>query len=234
MQAHELLLDGTRNARAFGTPAWLVRSANLDRLSPAGAEALRAAGVSVVVDLREPIERAAAAAPPVHGLPVVHVPLYRLPDGPPRAGSLEGIAELLLDERMPELASAVAAVADAAGGALVHCAVGKDRTGLVVALTLLVAGASRAQVVADYARSGAAVGEERAAEVMRELAALGLDAAAHAAAMRLHLASPAAAMEHTVDRIEAAGGAERLLLDAGLGAERLALLRAKANAWARA
>ena len=40
------------------------------------------------------------------------------------------------------------------GATLVHCAAGKDRTGTVVALALLVAGVKREHVVADYARSG--------------------------------------------------------------------------------
>ncbi|MGI8722660.1 MAG: tyrosine-protein phosphatase [Geodermatophilaceae bacterium] len=40
------------------------------------------------------------------------------------------------------------------GATLVHCAAGKDRTGTVIALALLVAGVRRGDVVADYARSG--------------------------------------------------------------------------------
>ena len=40
------------------------------------------------------------------------------------------------------------------GATLVHCAAGKDRTGTVIALALLVAGVQREHVVADYARSG--------------------------------------------------------------------------------
>lgn len=40
------------------------------------------------------------------------------------------------------------------GATLVHCAAGKDRTGTVVALALLVAGVRREHVIADYARSG--------------------------------------------------------------------------------
>ncbi|MDQ3733510.1 MAG: tyrosine-protein phosphatase [Actinomycetota bacterium] len=40
------------------------------------------------------------------------------------------------------------------GATLVHCAAGKDRTGMVIALALLVAGVRRQEVVADYARSG--------------------------------------------------------------------------------
>ncbi|WP_206446421.1 tyrosine-protein phosphatase [Agrococcus sp. KRD186] len=229
MQAHELALDGTRNTRVFGSPAWLIRSAHLDDLTAEGAAGLREAGATVVVDLREPIERAASAEPAAHGLPVVHIPLYGLADGPPLVGSLEGVAEMLLADRMPQLAAAVAAIADADGAAIVHCAVGKDRTGLVVALALLAAGATREQVVADYARSGAAISSERIAEVTREIDALALDSETRAAALRLHLASPAQAMEDTLDRIEAAGGAERLLLDAGIGAQRIVMLRAKAS-----
>jgi protein tyrosine/serine phosphatase len=40
------------------------------------------------------------------------------------------------------------------GATLVHCAAGKDRTGTVIALALLVAGVRRGDVIADYARSG--------------------------------------------------------------------------------
>ena len=40
------------------------------------------------------------------------------------------------------------------GATLVHCAAGKDRTGTVIALALLVAGVQRDHVVADYTRSG--------------------------------------------------------------------------------
>ena len=40
------------------------------------------------------------------------------------------------------------------GAALVHCAAGKDRTGVVVALALTVAGVPAQAVVADYAATG--------------------------------------------------------------------------------
>lgn len=40
------------------------------------------------------------------------------------------------------------------GATLVHCAAGKDRTGMVIALALLAAGVRREDVVADYSRSG--------------------------------------------------------------------------------
>lgn len=223
MRARELTIPGTRNARAFGDPPWLIRSAALDGVTPAGAAALREAGVTVVVDLREAIER----APATHGLPIEHVPLYGTAAGPPLVGSLEGVAQMLLGERMAQLARAVAAIADADGAALVHCAVGKDRTGLVVALALLAAGADRRDVVADYARSADGVDPDRARAVTAAMTRLDLDHDARAAAMRLHLESPPAAMEHAIARIDAAGGAVSLLLGAGLGEARIARLRGR-------
>jgi protein-tyrosine phosphatase len=52
------------------------------------------------------------------------------------------------------------------GPALVHCAAGKDRTGVVVALALSLAGVNRDAVVADYLRSA-----ERAARILARLQA---------------------------------------------------------------
>jgi protein tyrosine/serine phosphatase len=42
---------------------------------------------------------------------------------------------------------------DGGGAALVHCAAGKDRTGVVVALALAAAGVTRDAIVADYVRT---------------------------------------------------------------------------------
>jgi len=58
------------------------------------------------------------------------------------------------------------------GATLVHCAAGKDRTGTVVALALLVAGVRREEVVADYARSGEVIDQ-----IMARLASTGTYAA---------------------------------------------------------
>jgi protein-tyrosine phosphatase len=53
------------------------------------------------------------------------------------------------------VATALRLLADPAGGtALVHCAAGKDRTGVIVALALSLAGVTREAVVADYVRTG--------------------------------------------------------------------------------
>lgn len=65
------------------------------------------------------------------------------------------------------VAQALRVLADPASGpTLVHCAAGKDRTGVVVALALSLAGVQRDAVVADYLRSA-----ERAARILARLQA---------------------------------------------------------------
>ena len=57
-----------------------------------------------------------------------------------------------LQHRGEAVVEALRALADAGPGAsLVHCAAGKDRTGVVVALALAVAGVPHEEIVADYA-----------------------------------------------------------------------------------
>jgi protein-tyrosine phosphatase len=59
-----------------------------------------------------------------------------------------------LQDRPDGVIGALRSIAYARGAALVHCAAGKDRTGVVVALALSVAGVERDAVVEDYAASG--------------------------------------------------------------------------------
>src|SRR5439155_22083655 len=59
-----------------------------------------------------------------------------------------------LEHFKENVAAAIAAVARAPeGGVVVHCMGGKDRTGLVTALLLHLAGVDDAQIAADYALS---------------------------------------------------------------------------------
>jgi protein tyrosine/serine phosphatase len=57
----------------------------------------------------------------------------------------------MLDKRPELFAAAVKAIADEPDGAVVvHCHGGKDRTGMIVALALSVAGVPEEEIVADY------------------------------------------------------------------------------------
>lgn len=219
-----LHLEGSFNARGIGPGAWLIRSASLDALTAAGAESLTGLGVTLVIDLREDSEVPESAS---HQFPVRRVPLYQLPDGPPQAGSLEQVYDLLINSRGAELASAVRAIADASGPVLVHCTAGKDRTGLVVALALEAAGIPRRDIVTNYELSAAEVRVHRSEAVHAILERLELNSADHAASLRLHLESPAEAIEHALYRIDELGGPVSYLTEHGLTESQLERLRAR-------
>jgi protein-tyrosine phosphatase len=69
-----------------------------------------------------------------------------------------------LRERPDSVVNALRVMATSEGAALVHCAAGKDRTGVVCALALEAVGVIREEVVADYARTG-----ERLEGILRRL-----------------------------------------------------------------
>ena len=72
-----------------------------------------------------------------------------------RGGGPQVVAELyrsyLTDRPDSVVAALLATARQASGATLVHCAAGKDRTGVVVALALSVAGVDREAIVEDYA-----------------------------------------------------------------------------------
>jgi protein tyrosine/serine phosphatase len=144
----------------------IVRADSVRQLTHAGWEALVEYGVGTIVDLRFHDE---LEADPPGDIPVdvVHIPLLGEID-PEYGTELDQLAEaagtdaeatqsVYLDflERYPKnFATVIRAVADAPEGAvLVHCMGGKDRTGLVVALLLSLAGVPADEVAADYAVS---------------------------------------------------------------------------------
>lgn len=91
--------------------------------------------------------------------------------------------------------------------ALVHCAAGKDRTGLLVALVLETLGTPRELVVADYAYTGV-LRPNRVAAYADVLAAVGVEATA----VKALFETPAAAMERLLDGLDAEFGSVREFL----------------------
>lgn len=161
--------DGLYNARDLGGLPTLdgrttrrgavVRSESLDRLTPTGWQQLREHGIRTVIDLRNPDERTHAPDDAVTGVLTVTLALdgdqglespFWHAIGRQHSGTPLYYRPFL--QRLPELAAAaVAAVADAApGGVLIHCAGGRDRTGLVVLLLLALAGVDAATIAADH------------------------------------------------------------------------------------
>ncbi|MDR7385335.1 tyrosine-protein phosphatase [Promicromonospora iranensis] len=127
----------------------LVRSESPSFLTDDGVVAATAYGFSRIIDLRRPEEieqyPSRLAELPAH----LHVPVQAA--GDPEEGPWVHLYTGLLDRRPELFARAVGAVADAPEGpVLVHCAAGKDRTGLVVALALSLVGADLDALADDY------------------------------------------------------------------------------------
>lgn len=124
---------------------------------------------ATVLDLRSPGEVPPGPHPLLPG-PGVHgvVLLEHAGDPTALAQRRRTLTEVYLQVLEPGtgLLRAVALVADEPAPVLVHCAAGKDRTGLVVALALRLVGAPRAAVLADFALT-----TEAMPEVMRRLLA---------------------------------------------------------------
>jgi hypothetical protein len=226
--ARDILIEGTWNARAFAAQRpWLIRSASLDELTDHGRRALDRLGVTSVVDLREPRE----IGVPGHRIPVRRLPVFgQLGEADPRA-TMEVAYRKLLELHGEALTQAVAAIARCDGAVAVHCAIGKDRTGLVVALALLAAGYSRDVIVSDYALSGKRQPTFLRRQAVDRLAWEGIEASTPAGReyLRRNLESPAEVMEGVLDYLEVTGGWRSYLTVRGLTDEDIEVLRSKAG-----
>lgn len=132
----------------------VVRADALDRLTTGGWDALLAHGVRTVVDLRATSELASRLSPAE--IDTHHVPLFddERWDEIHEAHTMEELYGRMLRFCSASFARVVGAIASArAGGIVVHCQVGKDRTGLVSAVVLSLVGADRDSIAADYAVS---------------------------------------------------------------------------------
>ena len=164
MTARDLDWAGCRNVRDLGglpradggTTAMgrIVRADNLDRLTPEGWQALWDYGVRTVIDLRNEEECRTDVVRPA-GLDLVRVPFDGYasaqwieqwdPPGLPR-----GLRAYTTD--YPEALVDFGKAVDSArpGGVVVHCAGGRDRTGLAAMLLLAHVGVPNQEILADY------------------------------------------------------------------------------------
>ena len=151
----------------------LLRADNLQDLSPADvAKLVHEIGVTTVVDLRSSAELESEGPAPLDAVPSVrhaHHPVL-----PELGSATDVVAEALLvraredrsrfpddptcghylgylEDRPDQVVAAMRTIARDHGAALVHCAAGKDRTGVVVALVLTAVGVRPEAVIADYA-----------------------------------------------------------------------------------
>ena len=224
----------------------LLRADNLQELSPSDVSRLvRDIGLTTVVDLRSSAELASEGPAPLDAVPGCPArsssggardrrwpPTWwprrccsskmqdrsRFPSDP-TCGHYLGY----LEDRPDQVLGAVRSIAHDQGAALVHCAAGKDRTGVVVALALTAAGVRLQAVVADYAATGerteAIIGRlRRSPTYARDIDSVPADA------HRPRAETMAAFLEQMDSRY---GGVDRWLTEHGLGDGELDLLRAK-------
>lgn len=162
-------VDGVTNVRDVGgmraaggriRSGVLLRSGQLSGVTTTGAEVLRSR-VSHIVDLRDG-EEVAAEPTEIAGPDTTHLPLFL---GSVRSffetdTSLEDLYLHLLEESGDRLVSAIRVIAQGEP-TLVHCTVGKDRTGVTVALALAAVGADREAIIEDYALTESQLPPER-------------------------------------------------------------------------
>ena len=167
-----LLWDGCLNVRDLGgyiaadgsitRTRSLIRSDNLARLTAAGQQTVRKTGVSTIIDVRSPYELGLEANPfaqMVVNLSYLNLPLLDETDAEAMAliNGAPTLTEMyctMLDRFYGPIGRIMTAIADAPPGAVIfHCHSGKDRTGLIAALALKLAGVADADIAADYAFS---------------------------------------------------------------------------------
>jgi protein-tyrosine phosphatase len=238
----ELDWDGCLNVRDLGGHRTqdggetrygaVVRADSIRQLTDSGWAAAVDYGVKTVVDLRMDVE---LEADPPADLPVdvVHMPFFQDDDeafaeveaaaraAPGYAAATREVYLVFLERWRENVGAAIAAVARAPeGGVVVHCMGGKDRTGLVTALLLHLAGVDNEQIAADYAAS-----EERLRPRHEAwLAEAGTEAERER--LRRIVATPAESMVGVLEELERRyGSIEAFLRSAGLTDEELKLAR---------
>ncbi len=182
MRDRILSWDGSVNARDLGglplrdggttRSGRVVRSEDPALLTAQGWSALADYGVRTTLDLRF-VEERTEHPPHAADVDVAHVPLFGRIDrseleridglivaAADAAAALHLMYRNALETQADRVVAALDVVASASerGAVLVHCAIGKDRTGIVSAFLLQLAGVEAGAVADDYALSHDRIG----------------------------------------------------------------------------
>jgi protein tyrosine/serine phosphatase len=240
----DLAWDGCLNVRDLGglptedgaTTRFgsVIRADSVGLLTSDGWQALLDTGVTRIVDLRGQVE---IDDDPPRGVDVevVHVPVLDHFDeamweeirvlseaAPSYAAATELVYLRFLEHCRPSLVRAIEAVATAPGVVVFHCHAGKDRTGLVAAILLRLAGVPADVIAEDYALSAVRLEPRH-----RRWLADAQDDAERARIARIS-ATPREAMQAVLDALDQRyGGVDRYLLDGRLAPDVLEAARSR-------
>jgi protein-tyrosine phosphatase len=150
----------------------LVRSDNVGFLNAAGREAMQSYGMTTVIDLRSDSELTGESDPRFPRVPgqnervagVTYLHRALVDDASMRKlGEAANMAErylVMLNRRQHAFCGVFNTIAEAEGGVLFHCFAGKDRTGLVAAMLLEMAGVPPEHIAADFGETDVQLAEQ--------------------------------------------------------------------------
>ena len=223
-------LGGLPRAGGVTRTGVLVRSDNLRSLNPAGQEAMVAYGVTNVIDLRSESEVASSPSPiaamePFGGQAPVYTHLALVDDATMRklseASDMFGRYLMMLEHRSDAFREIFTALARTEGAAVFHCFAGKDRTGMVAAMSLALAGVDVDSIAADYSETDS----QMATRYEEWLAAASPEQLEE---MREDLRCPPERIVGVLEHLDQRwGGVEGYLEAAGMQAADVSTLRAK-------
>jgi protein-tyrosine phosphatase len=235
--SRHLPLSGTCNVRDIGGyrthdgryTRWhtFFRADSLHRLSPEAQTTLLDHGVRTVIDLRRADELATAPNVFADSTTVRYRHLSLLGDGPQAPGDPKPLLDTyrqMLDERQEQICEILQVLA-APGGlpAVVHCTAGKDRTGVIVALALGLAGVPEATIVKDYELTAKYLGGTLVEEIRRRALAKGYTWEQYKPLLQCPPDYMYATLRHLHERYS---GIETYVRSIGVGREDLERLRA--------
>ncbi|EPQ59168.1 hypothetical protein GLOTRDRAFT_136110 [Gloeophyllum trabeum ATCC 11539] len=203
--------DGVYNIRDLGgypsstsgvivRRGFVYRSGEISGITEDGKQQLKALGVTTVYDLRSDteMEKYNTPLPNIPGIDIIHAPVFQKEDYSPEmmakryklyaSGKTEAFMELysqILDHGGVAFGAILRHIRDRPNDALLfHCTAGKDRTGVIAAILLKLAGVDDEIVAEDYSLTR--VGREPArAMVMARLAKVSMFAENNEAALNM-------------------------------------------------
>ncbi|GJJ07072.1 hypothetical protein Clacol_001271 [Clathrus columnatus] len=191
-----VIVDGVSNIRTLGDysskafprhktkPNFLFRSGEISRVSEIGKKQLEELGIKKVFDLRSDIELEKFGTPVpelTSSVNIYRLPVFKKEDYSPEmiarryklyaTGKIESFMELysqILDNAIISYGTIFKHIRDYPDeGILFHCTAGKDRTGVLAALILKLAGVDSEDIAKDYALTRVGREPERALVISR-------------------------------------------------------------------